>query len=556
MFMEEKILTTTQLWNNYDPYSEPLRPSYLQFKDEHDCNYFEAYINGDSYNSKPVRIFVRGYIPKNAKFNANIVFVGDTTFGEANYSYEKSLISSGYGIFTFDYLGISKEQLEYTRYPKEIEFANYCLAKEHLNKAIPNATNTCIFVWSKVLRKVISLVKQLRGDDTKILLAGYGAGADIAWQVSAVDERVDGIATILNAGWKEFSDTPKWSDDLNLEFNNERKRWHSACATQTYIKFVKCPSLILAASNCSTTSVDRLADTIRLLSDNNVETILNISSGQSGSVSKQSHILFYTWLDHITKNVKLPIMPVIKLSESNGKILANITIDKSLDIEKITMHYSYDELDSRLRSWSSQLISAQGLKCEIPIYEPTKYIFSYVTIEYKNGYEISSVPVFYPLDDKKAYQRKQIKKSRIIYQTSFGIFPWLVENTSAFLANHEAKIDIGPLGICGITSDVGDLSTYTIGEYKYKSDNQNLLQFDAASETSKSIEVCIIAGEVGHFEEYYAKVDIHENKWTKCSLKLSDFKTKNLVPLKEWGNVKKLTFKNVNKTLFNNIIWV
>lgn len=554
--MEDKILTTTQLWSNYDPYAEPLRPSYLQLKDLDTHHYFEAYINGDSYSSKPVRIFIRGYLPKSSKFNANIIFAGDSTFGENHPSFEKVLTKKGYGVFSFDYIGYNKNSFEYTKYPEEIKFANLAYCGDHLTKATHGAENTCVFIWSKVLRRVINLVKQLRGDEAKIILAGYGDGADITWQVAAVDNRVNGLTTILNAGWKEFVKIPKWSDNLDLDFDDERKRWLTACSTQSYIKFVKCPCLILAASNCTRTSVDRLSDTIRLLAENKVDTTMNISPGQSGSISKQSHVLFYDWIDHISKSKKLPLMPVVKLTEKDDSILAQIALDKSNEIDKITLHYSYDELDSRLRSWSTQLISMQGLKGLIPIYELTKCVFAYVTVEYKDGFEVSSVPVFHHLDLNKEYNRRAVKRTRIIYQTTFGTSPWLVENTETYHEMIDPKIDIGPLGIAGITADSGDLSTYTIGEYKYKSENQNLLQFDASTEKDRVLTVCIIAGEVGHFERYFANVNIKEGKWIKCSLKLSDFKTKNLVPLKEWGNVKKLTFINVKDVLFNNIIWV
>lgn len=120
----------------------------------------------------------------------------------------------------------------------------------------------------------------------------------------------------------------------------------------------------------------------------------------------------------------------------------------------------------------------------------------------------------------------------------------------------EAKIQEGPLGISGITGSYGNLSTYAIGDYKYKSDNQNLLQFVAAPRDNRKLEVKIITSTQGLYETYSTIVQLSGGVWTKCSLKISDFKTKDRIPLRDWGDIKKITFVDIKNTLINNIIWV
>ena len=233
-----------------------------------------------------------------------------------------------------------------------------------------------------------------------------------------------------------------------------------------------------------------------------------------------------------------------------------VNVDKSLDIEKIVVHYSYDEIDPLLRSWLSQPVTLAGLNTDIPVYNETQIVFAYVTVTYKEGFSLSSTPtyIYTPYDEN--FIRVNIPRSRIIYQKSYGTKGWIVEQTETILDFLEAQLEEGPLNITGITSPVGDLSTYTIGDYKYKSDAQNILQFDAASKEAKPLTVSIIAGTPGKYDTYYAVVNLNANKWTKCSLKMTNFKTKDMIPLREWGNIKKLSFKNINNTIINNIIWV
>lgn len=554
--MISNILTPKQLWNEYDPYKEPLRPSYLDIQEEDSYYHFTAYINGDSFDNEPIRIYVQCYIPKKSSFNTNLVLITDVGLNVTTDAQQINLAKKGYGVFSFDYSGINHKDAKYTHYPKAINYANYAYSKENFETITKTAKDTPIFIWSKVCRKVVNLVKQTRGDDSQIILAGYKYGADIAWQVAAMDKRIDGIVAFLNAGWKEFKDYPKFSSYKNLEINDSEKSWLSACSTQAYIKFVNCPALILAASNSTTTSLDRLVDSINLIKANGANVCLNISSGQCDSITKEAQILFTKWVDSMRIGTTLPKLPKIVLSEVNGSLIATADVDKSQDIERISIHYSYDEIDSSLRSWSTRLISLAGLKTDIPIYNETKLVFAFTSVKYKNGFELSSIPSYIEITPDLKLNKEEIKKSRIIFQKSLGITGWLVEQSSVYVDIVQPKIQQGPLNIYGITSSIGNLSTYTIGEYKFKCELQNLLQFDACSKEARSLVVEICSEKDGKYDYYYSTINLPKNNWTKFALKVTDFKTKNLIPLKDWGNIKKLTFIDVDNTLINNILWI
>ena len=550
------ILTPMQLWKDYDPHSEPLRPSYLKF-DEKDTIYeLEAYINGDSYDGENIRIYVQGFIPINSNINSNIIFVNDKSEKGGISQNQIQFSKEGFGVFTFDYYGHTFSSNKYTRYPKAISYANYTKAGDHINHATPTAKDTSIFIWDKVCMKVINLVKQLRGDDTQIILAGIQTGADIAWQVAAIDKRVDAIATTLNAGWKEYKDYPKLAD-IEMPLDDERKRWFTGSATATYLKFIKCPVLCMNSTNGSLTPLDRIQDTMQQLKENKAKTNLYVAAGLSDTINSSTKNTLLYWAKCLATKKKMekdPTMTLIK--NKDGRLIATVKADKSSEIEKITVHYSYDELNPMLRSWLSQPISLQDLYTDIPVYNETQLVFAYATVVYKSGYSLSSIQEYMYTPQNEDFIRVNIPRSRIIYQKNFGTKGWIVEQAKTVLDFLEVKQEEGPLKIAGITSPVGDLSTYTIGDYKYKSDAQNILQFDAVATQDRKLTVGIIAGTPGKYDSYFATLSLKANKWTKCSLKISDFKTSGYVPLREWGNIKKLTFKNIDSTLISNIIWV
>ncbi len=355
---ENVILAPTQLWKNYDPYFEPLRPSYLKF--EETDNYYEVagYINGDKYGATYTRIYVYGYMPKETSNNVNIIFINDVLDKTFSADSLKAYADAGYGVFTFDYIGKTEDAENYTLYPTPIAYANYIVAGEHLTHATPTAKDTSMFIWNTVCMKVISLVKQLRGDDCKIILSGYKTGADIALQVAAIDKRVNAVASFLNLGWKDYRNYPKLASNQQMKIDDERKRWFAGCATESYLKFIKCPTLCVTTTNCSITSLDRIQDSIAILKANKVSCSLSVLMGLSDSVSFRARSLLYGWVSALAQDKKMPKNPDLELKiDKNGIVNAQINVDNSLDIDEVIIHYSYDELDSSLRSWSSKYLS-------------------------------------------------------------------------------------------------------------------------------------------------------------------------------------------------------
>ena len=555
--IENTILAPTQLWKDYDPYSEPLRPSYLKFEEEENYYAVAAYINGDKYGSAYARIFVYGYMPKQTNFNTNIVFINDVMDQTFSIDNLKTYAIAGYGVFTFDYIGRTKEHSNYTLYPASISYANFADSKDHISTANPTAKDTTFFVWDKVCMKVISLVKQLRGSDCKIILSGYKTGGDIALQVAAIDKRVDGVASFLNLGWKDYRNYPKLATSLHMPINDERKRWFAGCATESYLKFVKCPTLCVTTTNCSITSLDRIQDSMTILKGNKVPFSLSVLMGLSDSVSFRARSLLYGWASALVKGNKLPKNPEIDIKiDKLGSVIATVSLDQSAEVEDIIINYSYDELDSTLRSWSSKFIDNNDLKTTLPIYEETQIVFAYVTVNYKNGISLSSIQKHLAIPEDDIIQRLPVKKSRIIFQKSMGIDSWIVEIVDSMFHFYEPQIVTGPLNLSGITCEKGNLTTYSIGEYKLQSVSQNLLQFDAFAKGARDLVVEVVSGTYGKYKKYTAKVHLSSPRWEKVSLKLFDFKDENLIPLKTWRDVKKLSFQNTNGVLLNNIIWV
>lgn len=552
--MENKIITPTQLWSNYDPLLEPLRPSFLNCVDNNNYTSFDIFINGDKYDNDNVRIYINAHIPKIVK-GVSVIFIGGY-FGNPNQNLINSLLKQGVSFFSFDYSG-EQNKPYYTKYPKEISYCNIAKAGDHLKKAIPTSQDTCIFNWCKLARKVINLVKQMNGDDTKIILIGAKEGADIAIQTAAVDNRIDGLVSILNMGWKEYMEYSEFDSSKTISLDDERKRWFVANATHSYVKFINCPTLFLGSTNSNFTSVDRLDNALNLIRQNNIPVYQSLCPGLTSSVTDNEFNLLLKWIKSYITSSTLPVCPDLAFSINNeNELIANVNFYENDPIQEITLYYAYDEIDSILRNWKSISLSLSSKNCQIPVFDNTKLVCAYISVKYKGDYTLSSLPEYCVIKQNKRILTQKPKKTKIIYQKNLGIQSWYVDNINNTFEEIKPIIKTGGLDINGISAQNGDLFTYSIQESGYQFTPENLLKFDLYSSQDRDVTIVITAGIFGSHHNYYSTVHVNKDEWTKCSLKVTDFKSSSLVPLKSWSNIKKLTIKNINGAVLTNVLWV
>ena len=119
------------------------------------------------------------------------------------------------------------------------------------------------------------------------------------------------------------------------------------------------------------------------------------------------------------------------------------------------------------------------------------------------------------------------------------------------------ELKIGAYDIFGVTSDKGNLSTFYISDKNFERKETSILQFDCYSETDRTLTVeFLVEADDFAYESYTVDVDVVGGEWQKITLSHGDFKTKELVTLRDWDRIKKLTFVDIDGTLINNLIWI
>lgn len=552
--METNLISPNKLWADYDADAVTLKANFLKYDTKKDGVVdFEVYLNCDFEDNVSSLVYCYGKIPKQDYKNATLIYINGYT-SDVFGSISESFVANGYAVVGFDYRGVSPDKKRYSLYPEEIKFANLAYSEKHLRNFIKSPKDSCVYIWSKMCRNFITFLKNFLGEDNKIYMFSSLEGGNILWQVAGMDRRVDGIIASDNAGWSEnrglfrFEESP---DEFN--FSEKMIKWMTACSPQAYAKFVTCPVMYVSGTNSTLTSIDRIEKTFDL-TNNKGDNRACLCANLSNTMNARARNSMAVWLDNVYLGNEKPLAPKASFETKDGKLYAKAEFDATFDVERIVMYYSYNEINSELRHWNKTVLSSANPSAEIPLRDSDTQIFAFVTVNYQDEQSYSSLPIMFDLSSADL-DRVPLKRSHIVYERKSGLDAWIVDNNKG--EYYMPELRPGAYDIMGVTAEKGNLSTYSISDKVFEHKEGSIFQFDCycAEPRTLYVEMCV---EISWFKyEYYrAKVELGGEEWQKVALSHNNFKTNRRVPLKDWKNVKKLSFINIDGALISNIIWV
>ncbi len=552
--MDNNILSPTSIWADYDANAVRLKANFLKYDtDEHNVVNFEAYLSSDTLEEQDTpQTYCYGKFPKNDWKNATIIYINGYNTFQQNELFD-TFVPKGYGVVCFDYMGKS-ERPKYTIYPKSLNFANYIYSDGHLDSYVKSPKDSCVYIWSKMCRNVITFIKSLLGQDNKIYLRSSLEGGNILWQVAGMDKRVDGIVAANNAGWAECKGLFRFSDSADeYDLREDKLKWMSACSPQSYAKFVSCPVLYLSGTNADLTSIDRVEKTLELTM-NKGENRICFCANLTNTLDANARNAMAFWLDNVHKGTDMPKSPKLSFEINDRKVYAKMEYDSDWEIDKLIIFYSYNEINSEFRHWDRVLLSSANPAVELPVRYGDKKIFAFSSVKYKNGQYYSSLPKMCNLENVKL-DAITPKRTRIVFERKQGLNAWAVDNVTGEYFMPELKS--GAFDIFGVTANKGNLSTYYISDKNFERKDTSIFQFDCFCQTDRilKVEMSVETNDFS-YESYTVDVKLTGGEWQKIALSHCDFKSKDRVPLKNWNSVKKLSYIDIDNTLINNIIWV
>ncbi len=562
--MAGTILTPMAIWRDFEIKATPSSEIISQTKTG-SISYTELYIDGRTVKDGCVKIFAtlaKGRTGENAPA---ILLLGD--FNRSIKGLQEDLAKKGYFVLAVDVEGFVEGKENFTKYPQSLSYANYANAKDKLYDIQGNITTTCWYEWAVAVRYALAYLKNLQGV-TKVGGLGIGEACTVMWQVAGTDNNLDGSCFVFNAGWNGYRGMYKFGGGVEPHFSNELYKFIAGIDPQSYATHVKCPVLMLSATNSDVYDVDRAYDTISRIPEEQYCAV-HYSVGHCDSVSAggyQNALIFFDKVLRDNANVELAKEVEIKCEVEDGQLKIHVNPDIN-NLESVGVYIAEQTIQPRLRAWK-KIVSVKPNDGGEFVFEYSPYPQSlmatiFAKAKYKSGFSICS-----PIICKK-FTADEIKvgyKSNIIYSSRLPFAQSVFATCCDGCANceqvftsdkHLLKVKKGAMGIEGVTRQCG-LLTFKINCEKDKPKQDAILMFDAHAKQDANLKVKLITDYFGNRIEYLATVKVFGgNIWHNFKLARNRFKTVEGMPLKTYDKVDALAFVSEGEeVLLNNALWV
>lgn len=564
--MAGNILTPSAIWNDFHIGETPAF-KVLSERKEGDMVFTRLFIDGRKVYGENVQIF--GVLAKGAHVSKvpAIVIAEDFVSG-TDEKLIKALVKRGFAVLSIDLAGRVEGKEDFTFYPSSISYANYEEVKDELYKVSGEATGTCWYEWACAIRYALKFLSE-QPFVTKVGGLGIGEAATATWQVAGSDPLLSCAAFALNAGWIGYREIYKFGGRVEPQFSDNMYKFIAGVDPQAYATHVKCPVLVMAATNSNLYDFDRAFDTVTRM-ENAPFKAVHYSVGYRERVSGeafQNALIFFEKFLQIGGADKSALPEEVEIKcEIENKVLTVEVTPQEGEVKSVELYASEETYVPCVRSWQKVLGGKKDGNAYEYVYAPNPDSGSatfFASVTYKNGFTIGSNVI------NKKFTAEEVApahKSKILYSSRIpgadSIFYAAVEkddNPSAINLSDKKKVKVkkGPMAIEGVGCDSG-LLTFKFAAKKDTPPERAMLMLDVYAKEKGTFTVKLITEYFGNKTEYAASVNLLGGEvWQNVKLDLNKFKTAEGMSLRDYGKINALEFNfGSGEFLINNALWV
>lgn len=562
--MIDTILTPTALWKKF-VIDNQVASEILKEKTESGILCTSLVLEGRKVKDGIVKIYAELYQKKQASICPAVLLIEDFSINQ-NKKFIETLVNQGYAVMAVDLAGKSQEE-HYTIYPQSIEYANLENTKQALYTVSKDAKSTCWYEWCAVLRYALKYLKELP-NITRVGGIALSSVATALWQLAGTDENLDCAILGLNAGWLGYKEIYKYSGKAEPKFSNEMYKFIAGIDSQSYALHIKCPTMILSATNSDEFDIDRAYDTLTKIPTEYYRTI-HYSVNSVDRINNQAFVNLTLFLQKYlldNKKLVLPNESDLKCDVKDGRICAEIDVDEECEIEKVDLYYAEEIINPSLRGWKKVETRKQKdgkYEAEFVPFNQAEIVLLFANIKYSNGFETSTNIVAKRFNEEEV---QQTYKSTILYssreQDGNSIFaPCTASNENPqsidIVDKGNVKVKKGPMNIEGVTCSAG-LRTFILGSKRYMPINGAMFMIDVYSQQASELVIKLVVDYFGNKIEYlYRKNLLGGDVWQNVQVEMNKFKTAEGIVLKDYSKINAIEI-NVEGSnyLINNALWV
>lgn len=561
--MAGNILTPSAIWASFKA-EAPFGVEDVNSYNRGGVKFYDVIIEGRKIEDQTVEISAVFAACDKSDGKEGILVLNDMQSG-LDLKLVESLAKKGYAVLAVDLAGAGEGKDRYTVYPENISYANYEKVKNTLFEVKEDVFATCWYEWTCVARYALAVMKETFGINKVGGIASKEA-ATVLWQVAGTDNKLDCAVFLLNAGWDGYRGVQKFGGMIEPKFDDDMCKYIAGVEAQSYAMHVKCPILMLGATNSVEYDVDRIYDTVSRINENTYKAV-HYSVSYRDSVSNEAYknsILFFNSFLKGEQTDSLPEEPEIKCDIVDGKIVFDVTVSNK-NLKRVHVYVSEEITDPSIRSWQRiskrEKIEDNIYRFEYMPYPQSGIITAFAKVTYENDFSLCTNVV------AKRFKEDEVglsHKINILYssreedlESVFGMAS-ISENVISLAEKGGIRIKKGPMGIEGITSE-GGLVTFKVGAKRFMPMDGAMLMLDVFSKDSCVLMVKLITDYTGKKTEYFANVNlIGGDVWHNVKLEMNKFKTLEGMVLKTYEKVNAIEFsvQESKECLINNVLWV
>lgn len=550
------FLTKKSLWADFDE-NKSLQPSKINEVRYDGITYAEYFFSGRDVKGERVRIFGMFATPDDVKSYNAILYLPDVS-ESPSFDMIMEYAKMGYAVFAVDLCGKTEDEKNCTSYPESVAYANYHRRGSRMDFVEETAFETSWYEWVSVGRYAISfLASQPKVKNIGVI--GVKHGSNVAWQLSATDERIKCSVMMFGAGWYAYKGFFKFDDQSQgFVIDDERRRFIAALEAHAYAQDSKCPILYVSSTNNDSFDFDRSFDTLLRIPDS-TERYFNYAPGYNeyldNHCKKDVELFLKKYLNG--KEVYFPEPPTLKVEQDGKYVSVKVTPDDEESAIETKVFINEGVVDPALRNW----MPCDKSQLDKDVYEyvlsgESTKVFVFATVKYRSGFTVSSKLVYIKAVPTHA------KRSGIVYSSKDGLdgiafYDKNATRESIFAGNDQfIKLVKGAGDIYGAYSECG-LISYKFGEPGCRVDANSIIKLDVYTR-----EFCVLrlifmqkspdgVVEYGYSTEFKASVG-----WKNLTVKMPDFKTADGRGIKSFDGLYALRIEGDGKFAVNNILLI
>ena len=555
------ILTPISLWESFNS-SLSTMPEVLSSREESGIVFERVNFSGRDTGSGRVLIAAEYAYDKENPSEETVLIFPDSkdTIDEETL---KMFVRRGYSALMVDYRGEWADCDFYTRYPQNVEYANFTKVGRHYDFVDDSAVETCWYEWVAVGIYAGKYIRERSGSG-KVAVIGMRDGGEIVWKLGVADD-FECIIPVAAAGWRAYFGRSKYSS-VELDLDQERYRFIAGIDSQAYAPYVKCPVLMLCTTNDERFDYDRAHDTFSRINTQFIsESSIAYSVQNNGCIGTKCIENMFLFLDKNLKNRQIYVPKPADISvevDQESNLVATVICDDQGIVDSCGMYIAEDCIESSLRDWTEcplkNKISPKEQQFYLNIYERTGTVFVLCYVKYISGFTVWSKVVAKKISGKF---RNMQSKRRVMYSDNDGIGGFSVADThkctvgGMFFADESVLPEIIETSkdVKGLMSEYG-LTTFRMNNPQYAPSAGNVLKMDII--TKATAKVMLIVFDADTNEEYKEIVEIVGGVWQTHIAESNAFKNLNGASMQAFKSNLKFSIACSVPFAVNNIMWL